>query len=68
MLRLKKENEWAKDLHCFDYFDKSLIALPIKTSSISIALFATVIGAPVGIVSADFSLVFSISTGIIKKY
>ena len=28
---------------------------------------ATVIGAPVGIVSASFNLAFSISTGIIKK-
>ena len=29
--------------------------------------FATVIGAPVGMLSASFSLVFSISTGTIKK-
>ena len=29
--------------------------------------FETVIGAPVGMLSASFSLVFSISTGIIKK-
>ena len=33
----------------------------------SIASFATDIGAPVGTVSASFSLVFSISTGIIKR-
>ena len=46
----------------FDYFDKSLIILCITTGSISIASFATVIGAPVGIVSASFSLGFSIST------
>ena len=37
------------------------------TGSISIASFATVIGAPVGVVSASFSLAFSISTGLIKK-
>ena len=42
----------------FDYFDKSLIVLSITTGSISIALFETVIGAPVGIVSACFSLAF----------
>ena len=52
----------------FDYFDKSLIVLSITTGSVSIASFATVIGAPVGIVSASFSLAFSISTGIIKSY
>ena len=51
----------------FEYFDKSLIILFITTSSISIASFATVIGAPVGIVSASFILAFSISTGTIKK-
>ena len=37
------------------------------TGSISIVSFATVIGAPAGIVSASFSLAFSISTGLIKK-
>ena len=51
----------------FDYFDKSLIVLSVTTDSISIASFATVIGVPVGIVSASFSLTFSISTGIVKK-
>ena len=51
----------------FYYFDRSLIVLSVTTGSISIALFATVIGAPVGIASASFSLAFSISTGLIKK-
>ena len=51
----------------FDYFDKSLIALSLATSSISIASFATVIGAPIGIAYATFSLEFSISTGIVEK-
>ena len=57
----------SKYISFFDYFDKSLIVLSATTGSISIASFATVIGAPVGIVSASFSLAFSISTGIIKK-
>ena len=35
--------------------------------SIFIASFATVIGAPVRIVNASFSLAFSIFTGIVKK-
>ena len=51
----------------FDYFDKSLIILSITTGSISTASFATVIGAPVGIVSASFNLAFSISEGIIQN-
>ena len=56
----------SKYMASFDCFDKSLIVLSVTTGSISIASFATVIGALVGIVSANFSLVFSISTGIIK--
>ena len=57
----------SKYIASFNYFDKSLIVLSITTGSVSIASFATVIRAPVGIVSASFSLAFSISTGIIKK-
>ena len=56
----------SKYLTSFDYFDKSLIVLSITTGNISIASFATVIGAPVGIISASFGLAFSISTGITK--
>ena len=51
----------------FDYFDKPLIVLSVTTGSISITSFATVIGAPVEIISASFSLAFLISTGIIKN-
>ena len=57
----------SKYIASFDYFDKSLIVLSVTTGSISIASFATVIGAPVGIVSASFGLAFSIFTEIVKK-
>ena len=57
----------SKYIASFDYFDKSLIVLSVITGSISIALFATVIGVPVGIVIASFSLACSITTGIVKK-
>ena len=57
----------SKCIAFFDYFDKSLIVLSVTTGSISIASFATVIGAPIGIISASFSLAFSISTGLMKK-
>ena len=57
----------SKYIAFFDYFDKLLIVLSVTTGSISIASFATVIGAPVGTVSTSFSLAFSISTGLIKK-
>ena len=55
----------SKYIASLDHFNKSLIVLSITTGSISIASFATVIEAPVGIVSA--SLAFSISTGTVKK-
>ena len=57
----------SKYIASFEYFDKSLIALSVKTDSISTASFATLIGAPVGITSAICSLVFSIIIGFVKK-
>ena len=57
----------SKYVASFDYFHKSLIVLSVTTGSISIASFATVIGAPVGITSASFTLAFLICTGIVKK-
>ena len=44
----------SKYIASFDYFDKSLIALSVTTGSISIASFATVIGAPVEILVWHF--------------
>ena len=57
----------SKYITFFDYFDKSSINLSVTTGSISIASFATVFGAPVGMASASFSVAFSISTEIVKK-
>ena len=57
----------SKYITSFGYFVRSLIVLSVTIGSVSIASFASVIGAPVGIVSAGFSIAFSISTGIIKK-
>ena len=57
----------SKCLDSIEYFDKSLIVLSVATSSISIASFATVIGATVGILSVSCSLPFSITTGFRKK-
>ena len=54
----------SKYITSLDYFDKSLIVLSVATGSISIA---TVIGAPVGMMSASCSLAFSITTEFVKK-
>ena len=57
----------SKYIASFEYFDKSLTVLFVTTGIISIASFATVIGAPGVILNASFSLVILIFTGIIKK-
>ena len=51
----------------FDYIDKILIISSATAGGISIISFTTTIGAPVGIASARFTLIFSLTTGIIKK-
>ena len=57
----------SKYISFFDYFDKSLIVLSITSGNVSIASFATVIGAPIGITSASLNLTFSLCTGLVKK-
>ena len=57
----------SKYISFFYYFDKSLIVLSVTSDGVSIASFATVIGAPIGITSARLSLAFSLYTGLVKK-
>ena len=57
----------SKYLSFFDYFDKSLIVLSVTSGGVSIASFATVIGAPMRITSSSLSLAFSLCTGLVKK-
>ena len=57
----------SKYVTIFDYIDKILIVLSVSSSGISIISFASTIGVPAGIASACFTLIFSITAGIIKK-
>ena len=57
----------SKYIASFNYFDKPLIVLSATSGSIYIASFATVIGAPVGLASASFSLAFSLPAGLGKN-
>ena len=67
-MRSMKENHTVKNwLNIFDYIDKILIVLSATSSSVSIISFASTIGVPAGIASACFTLIFSITAGIIKK-
>ena len=57
----------SKYVAVFDYIDQALIVLSATSSGVSIISFTSVIGAPVGIASASFTLVFSLTTGIVKR-
>ena len=57
----------SKYVAVFDYIDKILIVLSAITGGVSICSFTSVVGALVGIVSASFTLIFSLITGIVKK-
>ena len=57
----------SKYVTAFVYIDKILIVLNATSGEVCIISSAGVAGAPVGIVSASFTLIFSLTTGIIKK-
>ena len=57
----------SKYVTAFDYIDKILIILSATTDGVSISSFISFIGSPVGIASASFTLVFFLTTGIMKK-
>ena len=57
----------SKYIASFDCFEKIFIILSGTGGRISMALFATVIGVPAGIASANVSLTFSVSTDIVKN-
>ena len=60
----KKLNKYVT---AFDYIDKILIVLSAATSGVSIISFTSIARAPIRIVSASFTLFFSLTTGIVKK-
>ena len=57
----------SKYVTAFDYIDKVLIALSATSGGVSIISFTSAVGAPVGIASPSFTLIFSLTTGIVKK-
>ena len=50
-----------------DYINKILIILTATSSEVSFISLTSIIGAPVGIASASLTLIFSLTTGIVKK-
>ena len=57
----------SKYVTAFYYINKILILLSATSSGVSIISFTSVVGEPAGIASASFTLIFSLTTGIIKK-
>ena len=57
----------SKYVTTFDNIDKILIVLSAATGGVSIISFTSILGAPAGIASASFTLIFSLTIGIVKK-
>ena len=57
----------SKYIAAFDYVDKTLIVLSATSGGISIISFTSIIGIPAVIASASFTLIFSLTTRILKK-
>ena len=65
--RLIKSKKLSKYVTTFGYIDKILIVLSATSGQVSTISFTSVVGAPVRIAIACFNLIFSLTTGIIKK-
>ena len=71
MLKLKREKillkKISKYIVAFDYADKPFITLSASFDILSIASHATIIGISVGIAGASLTLIFTVTTGVVKK-
>ena len=57
----------SKYIVAFDYADKLFITLSASFGTLSIASHATIVGKPVRIAGASLTLIFTITTGVVKK-
>ena len=60
-------NKINKYILAFYYADKVFITLSASFGTLSIASHATVVGIPVGIAGALLTLIFTVTTGVVKK-
>ena len=56
----------SKYIVAFDYADKVFITLNASFGTLSIASYATVVGIPAGIAGASLTLIFTVTTGLVK--
>ena len=57
----------SKYIVAFDYADKIFITLSASFGTLSIVSHATVVGIPVGIAGASLTVIFTVTTGVVKK-
>ena len=57
----------SKYIIAFDYADKLFITLSASFGNLSIVSHATIVGIPVGIAGTSLTLIFTITTGVVKK-
>ena len=57
----------SKYVTVLNYIDKILFVLSAVIGGVSIISFTSIVGALVGIANANFTLIFSLTTGLIKK-
>ena len=57
----------SKHATAFDYIYKVLFVLSATSGGVCIISSGSVVGAPIGIAGASFTLIFSLTTGIVKK-
>ena len=57
----------SKYVASFDYIFQALIVLNATSGRVSIISFISIAGAPVGIANSSFTLIFSLTRGIVKK-
>ena len=58
----------SKYIVAFDYADKVFITLSASFDTLSIASDATIVGIPAGIAGASLTLIFTITTGVVKTF
>ena len=56
----------SKYIVAFDYEDELFITLSASFGTLSIASYATVVGIPAGIAGGSLTLIFTITTGVVK--
>ena len=61
---LKKISKYSV---AFDYADKLFITLSASFGILSIGSHATIVGIPVGIAGASLTVIFTATTGVVKK-